>query len=276
VGDLFRTAPVGPDVKDLLHGLADAVQGAVSRGGDLADIVGKGADGAPTRRIDAIAERAALDYLDKALPAGYTILSEEAGRLDRGGEWTIVLDPIDGTHNAIRGIPAFSVSAALCRKAPSGRVERLAEVKAGLVRDLVSGITYYAEAGKGATRDGRPIRVRSPFAPHDTVFDVYLGQRAHPKASKVASLARRVRNLGAASLDLCLVACGAADLYYMNSAETGHELRAVDIAAGVLLVREAGGGVAALDGGPLDMPLDTGPRTNLIAYGDEHILEMLR
>jgi len=61
----------------------------------------------------------------------------------------------------------------------------------------------------------------------------------------------------------------------MHSAEAGHELRAMDIAAGVLIVREAGGGVVDLAGRPLDMPLDIGPRTNLIAYGDEQILEML-
>ena len=276
MGDLFSRRPVSAHVKDLLHGLADAVQNALRRApGDLADVVGKGADGAPTRRIDAIAERAAFEYLDTALPEGRSVLSEEAGRVDRGGEWTIVLDPVDGTHNAIRGIPAYAVSAALCKRAPQGKVERLVEVRAGLVRDLVSGITYYAESGKGATRDAIPIRVTKPFAPRDTVFDVYLGEKAHPKASEVAGRARRVRNLGAASLDLCLVACGAADLYYMHSAEAGHELRAMDIAAGVLIVREAGGGVVDLAGRPLDMPLDIGPRTNLIAYGDEQILEML-
>ncbi len=263
-------------MKALLEGIADAVQRALGeQKGDLAEVVGKGADGAPTRRIDAVAELAAFGYLDYSLPDGYTVLSEEAGRVDRGGVWTIVLDPVDGTHNAIRGIPAFSVSVALCRKAPPGQVESLVEVRAGLVKDLVSGITYYAEAGKGATRDGRPVRVRTPFSPRDTVFDVYLGQRARAKASEVANLGRRVRNLGAASLDLCLVACGAADLYYMNSAEAGHELRAVDIAAGVLIVREAGGGVVDLDGKPLDMPLDVGPRTNLMAFGDPQILEML-
>ena len=263
-------------MKDLLHGLADAVQGELGRAtGDLAEVVGKGADGAPSRRIDAVAERAAFRYLDRTLPKGYTILSEEAGRVDHGGEWTIVLDPVDGTHNAIRGIPAYAVSVALCKKAPAGRLERLSDIRAGLVRDLVSGITYYAEVGRGATRNGTSTQVRKPFSPRDTVFDVYLGEKAHRKANDVANLGRRVRNLGAASLDLCLVACGAADLYYMNSGETGHELRAVDIAAGVLIVREAGGGVVDLDRGALDMPLDVTSRTNLIAYGDEQILEML-
>ncbi|TLZ64542.1 MAG: hypothetical protein E6K16_04040, partial [Methanobacteriota archaeon] len=101
----------------------------------------------------------------------------------------------------------------------------------------------------------RPIQVRNPFAPRDTVFDVYLGEKAHADALLVANAARRVRNLGAASLDLCMVATGAVDIYYLHS--------------------KAGGEVVGLDRKPLDMDLGPAARANVIAYGDEHILEML-
>ncbi len=266
----------GRRVKEILHGVADAVQRAVQGfRGDIGKVVGMGADGTPTQRIDAVAEEAVFRYLEsKGLP--HTVVSEEAGRVEKAGEWTLVLDPIDGTHNAVRGLPAFSVSVAACPRAAGGGVERISQATAGLVRDLVTGHTYYAEAGKGASLNGRPIRVKRPLDPKDTVFDVYLGKKAHTDAGKVAGRARRVRSLGAASLDLCLVAKGATDLYYLHSSEVGHELRPMDVAAGTLIVREAGGGVATLDGKPLDMPVDPKARSNLVAYGDERVLEMIR
>src|SRR5712692_2325660 len=185
---------VGRRVKELLPEIAD----------DPAEVLGHGADGAPSTRIDRVAEEAVLRVLDYE-GAALNVLSEEAGFIERGGDRTLVLDPIDGTHNALRGVPAYSVSMAIGRS-------HLADIEEGLVRDLVSGATYYAAKGQGAKLNGRPIRVH-PYNPKDLLFSVYLGSNAHPDADRIARLARRVRSLGAASLDICLVALGAADLY---------------------------------------------------------------
>src|SRR3989475_1036028 len=247
-------------VKELLLELAEAVQHAVAElVEDPAEVVGRGADGAPSTRIDRVAEAAVLRVLEYE-EARLNVLSEEAGFIDRGGDATLVLDPIDGTHNALRGVPAYSVSMAVGRS-------HLEDIEEGLVRDLVSGATYYAAKGHGARLNGRPIRVHA-YNPKDLLFTVYLGSNAHPDAARVAGLARRVRNLGAASLDLCLVARGAADLYYMHSAVANTKLRAVDIAAGTLIVREAGGFVLDLGGRDLDLPLEPKARTDLVAVGD--------
>ena len=255
-------------MKDLLATAAEAVQRAVDAfEGNPAEVVGAGADGAPSWRIDRVAERAVLDALD-AMHAPLDVLSEEAGFIDRSGNAVLILDPIDGTHNAARGIPAYSVSMAIGHR-------RLGDIEEGLVRDLANRTTYYAAKGKGADLDGRPMRVKS-FDPRDTVVTVYLGMNAAPDAAKVAGRARRVRNLGAASLDLCLVARGAADMYFMHSALRETKLRAVDIAAGTLIVREAGGQVLDLDGKDLDMDLSTDARTDLVAIGDPKALELLR
>ncbi len=255
-------------MKELLLELADAVQHAVAEiVEDPGEILGRGADGAPSTRIDRVAEAAVfrvLDYEDAPL----NVLSEEAGFVDRGGDATLVLDPIDGTHNALRGVPAYSVSLAIGRS-------RLADVAEGLVRDLVSGATYYAAQGQGARLNGRPIEVH-PYDPKDLLFSVYLGSNAHPEAARVAAIARRVRNLGAASLDLCLVARGAADLYYMHTAVADTKLRAVDIAAGTLIVREAGGLVLDMTGRDLDMSLEPTARTDLVAAGDRRTWETIR
>src|SRR5216684_7039704 len=215
-------------MKGLLLELADSVQHAVDAiEGNPAEIVGRGADGAPSARIDRVAEAAVLRVLDYE-DARVNVLSEEAGFVDRGGDATLVLDPIDGTHNALRGVPAYSVSMAIGQS-------HLADIEEGLVRDLVSGATYYAAKGQGAKLNGRSIHVH-PYDPKDLLFTVYLGSNAHPDSDRVARLARRVRSLGAASLDLCLVARGAADLYYMHSGVVDTKLRAVDIAAGTLIV----------------------------------------
>ncbi len=255
-------------MRNLLDDLAEAVQKAVDElEGDLGEVLGRGADGAPSTRIDRVAETAILKTLDER-DEGLNVLSEEAGFVDRGGSALLVVDPVDGTHNALRGMPAFSVSLAIGHK-------RLSDVEEGLVRDLVSEQTYHATRGKGSTLDGRPLHFR-PYNPEDTLFSVYLGTNAAPDAAAVASKARRVRNLGAASLDLCLVARGAADLYYMHSAVSQTKLRAVDIAAGTLIVREAGGRVLTLQGDDLDMTLDTQARTDLVAVGDRKTWEAIQ
>ncbi len=253
-------------MRPLLLELAEAVQRSVDAfQGNSGEPVGKGADGATTARIDAVAEQAILDVLKKR-GTKLNVLSEEAGWIDRGGDSTLVVDPIDGTHNAIRGVPAYATSIALARSS-------LRDVSAGVVRNLVTGQTYFAEQGKGATLNGKPIHAR-PFDPSDTLFDIYFGEHADPKAAEVAATARRVRTLGAASLDLCLVAQGAADLYYMNSVARTR-LRVVDIAAGCFIVREAGGDVLDLEGRALDLPLDPKARTNLVAVGDRRVLEWI-
>lgn len=255
-------------MKALLLELADAVQHAVAAiPGDPAEVVGRGADGAPSARIDRIAEQAVFQVLEYE-GAALDVLSEEAGFVDRGGKATLVLDPIDGTHNALRGIPAYSVAMGIGH-------DRLADMQEALVRDLVSGATYYAAKGGGALLNGHPIRVRRAD-PDDLVFTIYLGSHAAPDAAKVAAHARRVRSFGAASLDLCLVARGAADLYYMHSATTDTKLRAVDIAGAVLIVREAGGLVLDLEGRELDMPLTPTSRTDLVATGDPRTWEAIR
>jgi len=253
-------------VKDVLFALADAVATAVaSFGGDPAAVTGTGAFGTPTQAIDRVAEEAVLRQLEYD-GADLNVLSEEAGFVDRGGSRTLILDPVDGTYNAVRGLPLYATSLAV-----GGGT--LGSVTHGLVKDLGRGDTYYAEKGKGAYRNGVPLHTR-PFRPKESLFSVYLGQNAEPESYDVARAARRVRNLGAAALDLCAVGSGGFDLYYLNS-KAATRLRIMDIAAGVLVVREAGGVVVDPKGKELDMPADLKARTNLVAAGDRKALEAL-
>lgn len=255
-------------VLDLLAKAADAVERALASvdPAEWPQVVGMGADGSPTSRVDQVADEAVKAAVE-ASGVELNYLSEESPYVDRGSEWTLVVDPVDGTHNALAGIPVYSVSLAVCRQDLQG-------AGWGLVRDLPNGWTYAAERGRGARLNGRRIRVAS-YAPERSLFSLYLGQEAGPKAFELAGRCRRVRALGAASLDLCLVASGAADLYYMHSVDPRLELRISDVAAAALIVREAGGEVYDPGGSPLNMPLDPVHRSNLFALGDPALLEVV-
>jgi fructose-1,6-bisphosphatase/inositol monophosphatase family enzyme len=219
-----------------------------------------GATGNPTEELDRLAESAILRTLD-AEGVDWNVLSEEAGAIDRGGRRTLVVDPIDGTANAVRNLPFSTVSLALGSK-------DLAGVDLGLVRDLARGTTYWASRGEGAWRDGRPIRTRSWPGKGEVVL-VNLGRAASARSTALVARARRVRALGCASLELALVAEGAADAYVFENEDAGKNLRATDIAAAYRILLEAGGGASDGGGRPLDdFPLGVEQRTAVVAWGD--------
>jgi fructose-1,6-bisphosphatase/inositol monophosphatase family enzyme len=225
-----------------------------------ADVVAMGASGTPTEELDRLAEAEIVRALD-AEGVDWDLLSEEAGHVARGGDRTLVVDPIDGTHNALRSQPIFAVSLALGRKDLSG-------VDVGLVRDLHHGTTWWAVAGGGAFRDGRPIRTRKWDARTEMLM-VNLGRHSSERATRLAGKARRVRALGCASQELLLVAQGSADGYFFENTPDARNLRATDIAAAYRILLEAGGGIADALGQPLEtFPLGLERRSSILAWGD--------
>lgn len=255
-------------VRSILREAADRARAAIEALPHQAwgETVGMGADGTPTSRVDRVAETAIREALE-GRDVEVNLLSEEAEPEERGVPWTLVVDPVDGTHNAITGLPNYAISLALCEGDLRG-------AGYALVEDLSTGWLYEAERQKGAWRNGEPIHVR-PYRPEQSLFALYLGTNAHPKALQLAHLGRRIRHLGAASLDMCLVAEGAADLYYMRTTAPAVELRITDVAASTLIVREAGGEVYDLEGNALNMPLDVTHRSSLFALGDPELLEVV-
>lgn len=225
-----------------------------------------GADGTPTSNIDKVAEDVILACIEEMdLPVN--VLSEEAGLVDRGQDRTLVVDPIDGTHNSMLGIPIYSVSLAVGTSSLTG-------VEVGVVRDLVSDDLFTAVRGEGAELNGRSLRTREadPALPATLV---YLGRHACAETMKVIKRAGRVRSMGCASLEMCMVAQGKFDAYYMNCDLHEKSIRVVDIAASVLVLREAGGDIVDLQGRRLDMPFDLAARSNFLAYGDARVKEVL-
>jgi myo-inositol-1(or 4)-monophosphatase len=157
------------------------------------------------------------------------------------------VDPIDGTLNFAQGLPFWSVSIAR---------EVDGELTLGVVLDVPNGDLYTAVKGGGAYRNGRPIHVSDTARPIEAIVATGFSYDASEKVRNIQQLEyvapqlRGLRRFGSAALDLCYVACGQLDGYWELT------LNAWDVAAGALIVREAGGTVSELDGSP--MRLDTG------------------
>lgn len=172
------------------------------------------------------------------------ILAEEGGgRGDAGATWRWVIDPLDGTVNYAHGYPCFCVSIG---------VERNGVRSVGVVYDPLRNELFHAARGGGAFRNGRPIRVSQEvdlgrgLVATGFAYDVHSSADDNLAAfAAFVKTARAVRRDGSAALDLCYVACGRFDGYWE------HKLKAWDVAAGALVVEEAGGRVSDLAGGPL-------------------------
>jgi fructose-1,6-bisphosphatase/inositol monophosphatase family enzyme len=223
--------------------------------------IGIGADGTPTKYVDKLAEDVALKVLKKA-DISLNLLSEEAGFIDNGGDYTFVLDPVDGTRNAYRGIPFYSVSLAVGKK-------DLSDVSFGLVKNIPTGELFLAEQGHGSFLNNSLISI--PDVPSkELLLGVMLG--SHMESTFLSLVQRnKVRSLGAASLEMCMVATGALDAFVV-----GREyLRVTDIAAATIIVKEVGGMVTTLQGTPLDIPLNLEERTGLIAAGTDTMVDLI-
>jgi myo-inositol-1(or 4)-monophosphatase len=192
-------------------------------------------------KADHRAEQVIRAELQKARPA-YGLLMEETGAVpgtDTSNRW--IVDPLDGTTNFLHGIPHFAISIAL---------ERDGELYAGVVYAPVADEMFLAEKGGGAYLNGRRLRVSARRNLDESVFATgipFRGLRDHStflrQLGAVMAVSAGVRRFGSAALDLAYVAAGRYDGFWENG------LCPWDVAAGIVLVREAGGFVADLAGG---------------------------
>jgi fructose-1,6-bisphosphatase/inositol monophosphatase family enzyme len=227
----------------------------------LGKTIGIGADGSPTSYIDQVAEDIAISILEKS-DVRVNLLSEEKGFVDFGGKYVFVLDPVDGTRNAYRGIPFYSVSLAI-------GTSKISDVDYGIVKNIPTGDVFTAEKHHGAFLNNTRVRV-CEVPSTDMLSSISLGKNYTPRAG-VLSKKGNVRSYGAASLEMCLVAISALDYYFVGR----DILRVVDIAAATLIVREAGGIVKTIAGDDLDMEFDVTGRTSVVATCSEALFKDL-
>ena len=216
-----------------------------------------GMGGDDTTTIDAAAEDAVVARL-AALDADFILVSEELGErsFGSGGPLRIVVDPIDGSVNAKRGIPFFSLSLAVADGPAMG------DVSFGFVHDFGAGEEWVAERGTGARLNGRPLTGPPPKDPIEILsFEATTTAFIAERAPDVLGVAQRLRVMGSLALSLCHLAAGRVDAVCSLKAA-----RSIDIAAAQLLVREQGYAIELFEDPPFAAaPLDLKGRSRVVA-----------
>ncbi|MCQ2964752.1 MAG: bifunctional NADP phosphatase/NAD kinase [archaeon] len=242
-----------------------------------------GADGTPTSYIDIIAENEVIKILENAEFTSY-LISEEIGELKLGcgkqehinlkeelkkdirdqndAKFIFLIDPLDGTSNAIKNIPSYGMSIAVA-EIPYRREATLNDVILGFVKDYANGNYYEAIKGQGATINGEPLNPSK-----ETEIDkITLGGFTKSKTdavSKLVDTARRMRVLGSVVLELAYVASGKYDSFLDLRGS-----RIIDIAASKLIVEECGAIVTNRYGEELDNKLSIYEKTVVVAAGNK-------
>ena len=223
-------------------------------------------------QADLRAEKTLREELERRRP-GYAFLMEESGASGSDNwTWRWVVDPLDGTTNFLHGIPHWAISIALQRRLPDGTIELVC----GMIYAPASGEMFWAEKGTGAFVNEKRLRVSARRDMKDALFATGIPFAAVSARNRLA-FARTlgalmpatagVRRFGSAALDLAWVAAGRYDGYW----ELG--LKPWDVAAGVLILREAGGVVTDPSGAEFDVADDT---ANDIVAGNAHLHGKLR
>jgi myo-inositol-1(or 4)-monophosphatase len=224
-------------VTDLAHHAAELLR---DRFDDRHDVIEKKPHDLVTE-ADRASEAAIVAAVRAAFPAA-AILGEEGGVYSGTSDERFIVDPLDGTTNYAHRYPLFCVSIAY---------ERAGVLVAAAVEAPLMGLRFAARRGGGATLNGAPIRVSSTptvgSALICTGFNPADYDRNGQYFAAMSRLAQGVRRDGSAALDLAFVAAGRFDGFWE------WDLKAWDIAAGALLIEEAGGRVSAIDGSPLDL-----------------------
>lgn len=232
-----------PNLNVMANAVFKAARGLVRDFGEVEHLqVSKKGPGDFVSTADKKAEKILYTELLKARPS-YGFLLEEGGAIPGSDDHRWIIDPLDGTSNFLHGIPHFSISVGL---------QKGTEMIAGVVYDPIKDELFYAEKGGGAFLNEKRLRVSGrsqlseallatgiPFAAHS----LSMRQKFQKTLETIMPLVAGVRRFGAASLDMAYVAAGRFEGYWESP------IQPWDIAAGIVIVREAGGAVSDLKGG---------------------------
>ena len=227
---------------------------------------GIGAGGDISRNIDIIAEKTVLDFL-KEINFDCVVLGEECGRveLSKNPKGFIIMDAIDGSANAVRGVPFFCSSLAFATE------NKLSSISDGVITNLANGDMYWASKNKGSFLNETQIQVHN----NDPIYkivgintsgaDIELMKKMHP----IFENHNHTRHFGANALEMALFARGLMDIFI----DFRDKIRIQDIAAGYLIVKEAGGLLLDAELKPLDADLSYETRVSFVAAANQKILD---
>ncbi len=234
-------------------------------------IHGRGAGGDRTLELDRACETAILEVLEREAPFSFALVSEEAGvRGPDDAPWRVVIDPLDGSLNAKRGLEPFAASVAV---ADGGT---LGDVRVGYIEDYTRPRVFSAVRGDGLLSPGSRMDAlqQAPGVAGDGLVEIVLFEAGRPDRHHFSyhdlsgmgavgsSRDMRLRQIGSLALSLCYLATGVADILV---AAVGS--RSVDLAAGLLILKEAGGGAVTIAGEDIfAQPLDLRRRSPFVAW----------
>ncbi len=214
---------------------------------DGALIMGKGAGGDLTLKIDKIAEDIILDKLETLnnnFDQEFTLVSEELGIREFGSnpdDTCIIIDPLDGSFNARQGIPYYATSMALS----TGKTVN--DVVLGYVLNLANGDEFYAIKDSAAYFNGREIKAREVEIPRAFVFEAAHNKAGLKRVEPLLDMFERARCLGSTALDICYLAAGKVDIFFYPIPS-----RTIDYVAGKVILEEVGGVITGMLGENLD------------------------
>ena len=237
---------------------------------------GRGAGGDVSKKIDLLAEEVVIKTLEDS-GVSCVLVSEECGVKRIGVEESsgyVVMDGIDGTTNAVHGLP-FAATSLAFSKGPC-----LKDVRLGLVMDFSMDTIFHAEKGRGAYRDEKRLKTASITGLRDAVISFELGfERDREQQIQcllpILANSKKIRILGSTALELCYIASGSLDAFI----DVRGGARATDLAAAQLILVEAGGVSVTPAGCLLDLSLNATATTSIIAASNpilcKNILERL-
>lgn len=226
---------------------------------------GRGAGGDISRNIDIVAEKAVLDYL-KEISFECVVLGEECGHVELSSnpKGFIIMDAIDGSANAVRGVPFFCCSLAFALE------NKISSITDGVVTDLSNGDMYWASKGKGSFFNENKISVHEN-EPIYRIVGINLSGATPEQVSRLQPILKshnHTRHFGANALEMAMFARGLMDIFI----DIRGKIRVQDMAAGYLLVKEAGGLILNEKLEPLDADLSYETRLSFIAAANKKIL----
>lgn len=233
------------------------------------EIVKIGADGTPTKLIDLVAEEKVVEVLE-GTERPLTLVSEEIGQFKIGdgtSEVVFVVDPLDGTSNAVKNIPAYGISLAVAEIKIKEESMTIDDIELGFVKNFATNDIYQAVKGKGASLNGEDISTSTKDDISLSSIGAYVYRADMEKVDKLTRMVRRMRILGSVAIELCYVADGTYDAFL----DVRGNQRIMDIAAAKLIVEEAGGLVTDENNQTLSGKLNVLARTSIVASGNSKI-----
>lgn len=247
------------------------------------EIIKMGADGTPSKLIDLVAEKEVISILEKTSHP-ILLISEEIGELEIGYDSTdkssikdndskivFVVDPLDGTSNAVKNIPAYGISLAVAKYPFKKRTPQLKDVKMGFVKNFATGDFFEGLKGKGAYLNGEKIHGSDLIDVNNSSMGLFIYGTTFNQIDRLCQQIRRMRILGSVSIELCYVANGSYDAFV----DIIENLRVIDIAASQLIITESGGKISTQQGKPIHKVLNAKERTSIVAAGNDELHEKL-